>query len=192
MLADPWLQLWLPALAKASGASPVLEIGCGSGADTAELLRSGLQVVAFDLSPEAVAAARQAAPGAEITVQSVEQPFPLEGAGIGAVIASLSLHYFSWTNTLSLVGRVRATLKPGGILLCRLNSTEDTNYGSVGHREIEPGLFLVNGHPKRFFSESDIDALFKSGWKVLGREHKSSSKYGLPKYMWEVAAARDA
>jgi SAM-dependent methyltransferase len=170
----------------------VLEIGCGSGADTVELLRSGLQVVAFDLSLEAVAAAKQVAPSAEITAQSVEQHFPLEGTGIGAVIASLSLHYFTWTQTLSLAARIRATLKPGGIFLCRLNSTEDKNYGSVGHQEIEPGLYLVNGHPKRFFSESAIDALFKTGWKVISCEHKSSSKYELPKYMWEVAAARDA
>jgi SAM-dependent methyltransferase len=192
MLADRWLHQWLPMLAKASAGSPVLEIGCGSGADTVELLRSGLQVVAFDLSPGAVAAAKEAAPGAEITVQSVAQPFPLEGTGIGVVIASLSLHYFSWAETLSLVARVRETLKPGGVFLCRLNSTEDKNYGSVGHPEIESGLYLVNGHPKRFFSESDIDTLFENSWKVVSREHKSSSKYGLPKYMWEVVAERDA
>jgi SAM-dependent methyltransferase len=192
MIADPWLDRWLPLLAKVSAGAPVLEIGCGSGADTAELLRGGFEVVAFDLSPEAVAAARQVAPAARITVQSVEAPFPLEGTGIGAVIASLSLHYFSWSQTLRLLARIRATLKPGGLLLCRLNSTEDRNYGSVGNPEIEPGLYLVGGNPKRFFSDSDISALFSTGWRVVSREQTSSQKYGPTKYMWEVAAVSDA
>ena len=155
-------------------------------------MRGGLKVVAFDVSLEAVAKARKAAPTAAITVQSVEEPFPLEGTGIGAVVASLSLHYFSWQQTLSLFARVHATLKPGGLFLCRLNSTEDRNYGSVGHPEIEPGLYLVNGQPKRFFSQADVNAAFSSGWRVVSCEHASTQKYGLPKYMWEVAAERDA
>ena len=192
MIADPWLQRWLPRIAEGTGNAPVLEIGCGSGADTAVLIQAGCRVVAFDLSPEAVSEARRAAPAATITVQSVEQPFPLEGAGIGVVVASLSLHYFSWAQTLSVVARIQSTLRPGGLFLCRLNSTQDKNYGAVGHPEVEPGLYMVGGQAKRFFAEADVASLFHVGWRVLSCQHVESLKYGAPKYLWEVAAERDA
>jgi len=119
MTADPWLQRWLPRIAETARGAPILEIGCGVGDDTAVLTQCGLEVVAFDLSPEAVSEARNAAPAAIITVQSVEQPFPLEGSGIGVVIASLSLHYFSWGQTQRVLARIRTTLKRDGLLLCR-------------------------------------------------------------------------
>jgi SAM-dependent methyltransferase len=133
VLADPWLEQWLPTIRDTARGAPVLEIGCGTGADTATLLGAGLEVVAFDLSPENVAKAKTIAPGATISAQDVLEPFPLEGSGIGVVIASLSLHYFTWDETLSLVDRMHRTLRPAGLFLARLNSTEDVHNGSVGH-----------------------------------------------------------
>jgi SAM-dependent methyltransferase len=187
VLADPWLKRWLPTIRDAARGAPVLEIGCGSGADTATLLSAGLEVVAFDLSPENVAKAKAIAPGATISAQDVLGPFPLEGLGIGVVIASLSLHYFTWDETLSLMGRIHRTLRPSGLFLVRLNSTEDIHYGSVGHPEIEPGLFMVDGSPKRFFSAVDVNNLFGAGWRVTSIQHMESDKYGQPKFLWEVA-----
>jgi len=189
MSEDPWLERWIPALKSATSGSALLEIGCGSGQDTRTLLVHGLKVVAFDLSHEQVAKARLAAPGASISVQSVLEPFPLEGAGIGAVVASLSLHYFTWQETASLVERVRRTLKPGGILLARFNSTEDVNYGAVGHQEIEPGLFLVEGQKKRFFSRDSINRLFGPAWQIQSMQHMVTHKYQSPKSLWEVVVA---
>ena len=70
---DPWLERWLPLVKQRAGAAPVLEIGCGAGDDTVTLLGAGLRVVGFDLSPEAVAAARERAPEARLSVQDARQ-----------------------------------------------------------------------------------------------------------------------
>lgn len=48
-----------------------------------------------------------------------------------------------------------------GILLVQLNSTKDVNHGAVGHEEIEPGFYLVNGERKRFFDQDSIDTLLR-------------------------------
>src|SRR5215467_1644481 len=53
-----WTAPFLPLL-QAAGARDVLELGCGTGNDSARLAREGFRVVATDLSTEAVAAARQ-------------------------------------------------------------------------------------------------------------------------------------
>jgi SAM-dependent methyltransferase len=191
MPTDDWLDPWLPELTARSAGLPVLEIGCGSGDDTATLAAAGLPVVAFDLSPEAVAAARARVPQATITCQDVRDPFPLASGAAGAVLASLSLHYFPWNETLALAARIHDVLRPGGLLLCRLNSTEDTHFGARGHRAIEEHFYDVNGAPKRFFDAAAIDHLFATGWQRLSTRHAVTGKYGLPKSLWEVALLRD-
>lgn len=108
------------------------------------------------------------------------------------VIASLSLHYFPWTETVGIVNRIHEALRPGGLLLCRLNSTEDRNFGATGHPEIEPNFFLVNGEPKRFFDAQSVAALFAKGWKRLSQEHFITRKYLKSKALWEVVLERDA
>lgn len=188
MGTDPWLERWIPRLRRAAGAEPVLEIGCGPGADTQTLLQHGLPVVAFDLSPEAVAKARLAAPAATLSVQSLLDPWPLEGAGVGVVLASLSLHYFRWAQTVEVVARLHRTLRPGGLLLARFNATDDIHHGATGHPLIEPGYFDVQGQPKRFFSEADLRALFGTGWRITSLEHHVIHRYAQPKAVWELLA----
>jgi hypothetical protein len=152
----------------------------------------GLDVYAFDLSTEEAAKAAVAAPQAKVSAQSVLDPFPLEGQGIGVVVASLSLHYFTWSQTLALADRIRRTLRVGGIFLARFNSDQDIHYGAAGHQEIEPGLYSVNGQPKRFFAENELEALFSSGWRLLSKKHMVTLKYKNPKALWEVAVERAA
>lgn len=192
MSHDAWLERWLPALAERARGGTVLEVGCGSGDDTRTLVDAGLRVVAFDLSPEQLAQAEARVPGAEFHCRSVLDPFPLAGTGVPAVVASLSLHYFPWRETLQVFERLRQTLAPGGLLLCRLNSTEDHHFGASGHSQIEPHYFLVDGAPKRFFDRAHVEALFASGWRVRSMVHGQTGKYGPLKSLWEVAAERAA
>ncbi|MDW5445105.1 class I SAM-dependent methyltransferase [Polaromonas sp. SM01] len=191
MLSDPWLKRWLPLAVTHAGERPVLEVGCGHGDDTAVLVGADLNVTAFDLSRAAVAVAKARVPSARIERRDIRDPFPVETQEAGLVVASLSLHYFGWEETLSIVQRVREVLRPGGLLLCRLNSTEDHHFGASGHQEIEPNFFLVNGEPKRFFDETSVNSLFATGWRRLSLEHFVTRKYVKSKALWEVVLTRD-
>ncbi len=186
MAADLWLERWLPLLAECAEERPVLEIGCGSGEDTATLAHAGLRVVAFDYSAEAVAEARSRVPAARIECMDTRGPFPSGIDTFGAVVASLSLHYFPWQQTCTIVSRIRNALDSKGVLLCRLNSTEDENFGASGHPQIEPNYYRVDGKTKRFFDEKSIFELFSEGWRCLSAEHFISHKYAMPKALWEV------
>lgn len=190
MFIDPWLNRWLPLLRERADSGLVFEIGCGHGDDTATLARAGLKVRGLDLSPAAVAIAKLRVPSAVLECRDIRDPFPEQAQNLGAVIASLSLHYFSWSETRRIVQRIRSTLRPSGILLCRLNSTQDHNFGASGHPEIEPNLFLVGGEPKRFFDEASIESLFGEDWRRLSLEHLVTSKYVRPKALWEVVLER--
>ncbi len=192
MNGDPWLQHWLPLVHERAGGLPVLELGCGSGEDTATLVRAGHQVIAIDLSQSSIAAAKAKAPSAEHYCQDIRSPFPKRATGVGVIVASLSLHYFEWPETLALVERVRQTLRPGGVFLCRLNSTNDHNYGASGHPRIADNYFSVHGEPKRFFDRQSIHAIFARGWSALAEEELVIHKYAHPKSVWEVVVERDA
>jgi SAM-dependent methyltransferase len=190
--ADPWLQNWLQLLRDRAGATPILELGCGIGKDTAILVEAGFRVVAVDLSPRAIERARDAVPQAEFHIRDLRAPFPVTPAEVGVIIASLSLHYFAWVETLVLVERIRTTLRPGGALLCRLNSTNDHNYGAIGYPRIEDNYYLVQGEPKRFFDHTSIEAVFASGWRMLSAAERVIERYSQPKVVWEVILERDA
>ena len=186
MIHDPWLNRWLPLISEHANNDPVLEIGCGAGEDTSTLVAGGLKVVAFDRPAKAVKMAKNRVPSANILCQDVRAPFPIDKSGAGTVIASLSLHYFSWSETLTLVSRIHDVLRPNGLFVCRLNSTEDHNFGASGHPSIEDNYYMVNGEPKRFFDEPSLNMLFTDGWHRLSFEHFTTRKYFMNKALWEV------
>lgn len=190
MAGDPWLARWLPLLARRAGGRPVLELGCGGGRDTATLAEAGHRVIGVELSPAAASRARGRVPSAEIHCQDLRAPFPTTGPA-GVILASLSLHYFGWAETCALVDRVRDALAPEGVLLCRLNSTNDHHFGASGHPEIEKNFYEVDGALKRFFDREAVDRLFARGWRALAIEEKVIDRYDHPKSVWEAVLERD-
>jgi SAM-dependent methyltransferase len=186
MNSDPWLDPWLPLVAERVGSGLVLELGCGGGADTAVLARAGHRVVALDLSRLWLTIAKMRAPSCEFHRQDIRAAFPVPANKVNVIVASLSLHYFSWEETERLVERIQDVLGPAGLLLCRLNSTKDENFGAKGHPAIEENYYLVDGAPKRFFDRAAVDRLFARGWRVRHLEEKVVHRYVRPKSLWEA------
>ena len=191
MHADPWLDRWLPLIRERSAGHPVLELGCGTGRDTATLVRAGHRVVALDLSLAAIALAKLRAPNAKFHRQDLRRPFPIGEGGTEVVIASLSLHYFPWPETVGLVERIRRSLRPNGLLLCRLNSTKDRNFGAVGHERIAENFYRVRAAPKRFFDLESIRNLFAAGWNTLSVQESVIDRYLQAKTAWEIVLERN-
>jgi len=84
------------------------------------------------------------------------------------------------------IAKARVRAPPAGVLLCRLNSTNDHHFGASGHPEIEPNYYLVDGQQKRFFSKAAVQELFATGWCVLHLEERVVHRYAIPKAVWEV------
>lgn len=187
---DGWLERWLPLLREHTRERCVLELGCGRGRDTARLLAAGLRVVATDCAPEALAKARDALPGAEFIECDLRAPLPIDPSKVGAIVASLCLHYFDWTTTRAIVGRLHACLAPSGLLVCRVNSSRDIHHGATGHESIEPGYFRVGEETKRFFDRADLLRLFGEGWQIVALEEQVIDRYDRPKVVWELILPR--
>jgi SAM-dependent methyltransferase len=193
MQKDLWLARWIPLItAQAQAPTPaVLELGSGPGDDSAYLVEKGItNLICTDVSPKSLARCARAAPGALVICHDLLEPLPFADRRFDAVIASLCLHYFAWDKTETILRDIVRCLTPRGVLLCRLNSTNDVHYGAVGHEQVGQNYYLVDGFPKRFFDRESVDLLFAQGWERISTEELSIARYDKPKIVWEVILRR--
>ncbi len=188
MKNDPWLDKWLDLIKHRSANGLVLELGCGNGWDTVELLSAGCSVIAADISTKNLAECTRSVPQAKFVQLDNGQPLPFADHSLAVIVASLSLHYFTWTVTMQIASELKRCLKPGGILLARFNSTHDYHYGaSTTEPSIEPNLYFLGTMTKRFFDESSVRS-FLQGWDIQFLEENVIHRYEKPKSVWEVMA----
>ncbi len=164
-------------------AEPVLELGCGEGRDTRELIALGASVVAGDLSAQALALHAAALPAVPRVQLDIAAGLPFAAQTFGCVLASLSLHYFSWSETIAVFTDVRRCLRPEGWLVLRVNSRRDVYYGARGHAVIEPNFYRVRDRTKRFFDAADIRTLGATGWSIDHLQAETIDRYDRPKHV---------
>ncbi|MEX1104433.1 MAG: class I SAM-dependent methyltransferase [Dehalococcoidia bacterium] len=76
----------------------VLDLGCGHGLDAAYLAERGFEVVAYDRRDPGWEAGRQS----HVTYLRADVRYPpIRPASFDAALASLSLHYLPWSDTLA-------------------------------------------------------------------------------------------
>ena len=93
--------------------SAVLDLGCGAGQLTGELVERGARVTGADVSPAMIELARSRVGNrAELVVTDAAKPLPFEPDSFDIVVGSLMMHYIAdWVPVLTDIGRV---LRPGG------------------------------------------------------------------------------
>lgn len=162
--------------------------------DTSVLVAAAAHVTATDIPGSSFDRARKAAPAATFLHHDLRKPFPFADRSFGAVVASLSLHYFDWCTTLAIVSEIRRCLEPRGAVVCRVNSVRDFNSGAGTGREIEPNFFDTVGkysNYKRFFDGPSVRAMFGEGCGWIALEEKTIDRYDLPKVVWEAVLRVD-
>jgi SAM-dependent methyltransferase len=105
-----------PAFAEFAGIGPgirVLDVGCGPGALTAELVRRAGSdaVAAVDPSPPFVAAARERYPGADVR-EAPAEGLPFEDGTFDAALAQLVVHFMS--DPVAGIREMARVTRPGG------------------------------------------------------------------------------
>lgn len=192
MPTEFWLKEWIDLIASRTLNPAILELGCGSGRDTIFLAQHGFtRLTVTDLSAEALDECTRVVPTVSAVRHDLREPLPFADDCFDVVIASLCLHYFDWKTTQEIVARVRSCMVDDGLLICRVNSTNDVNFGAVGHPEMAPHFYDVDGRKKRFFSRENVDALFGDGWARIATEEKEIDRYEKRKVVWEVVARKE-
>jgi SAM-dependent methyltransferase len=139
----------LADLAAVSAGQRVLDVGCGPGALTAELVgRLGPAAVsAVDPSETFVAAARERHPGVTVRLASAEE-LPFSDGQFDAALAQLVVHFMA-DPVMGLREMTRVTRKDGVVAACVWDHGGGTSPLSVfwdAARDVDPG---VEGESRR-------------------------------------------
>ncbi len=146
---------------RSDGISRVLDLGCGAGDLSSFLSGEGFQVIGLDLAESAVRFARERHPELKVVQANIAQRLPFQSGTFDAVTASLALHYFPWSTTLSIFEEVHRLISEGGFFFFRVNSTTDQAHGAGRGQQVEPHLYEWGGRLKRFFGEADCRFLVR-------------------------------
>jgi tellurite methyltransferase len=144
-----------------------LDLGCGDGRDTVEILRRGWSVVAVDAEPEALRqlAAREL-PGADritpIVARLEEVPLPL---GVRLVNSSFAMPLCEPARFHDLWSRICETLPAGGRFSGQWYGVRDSWRGRPGitFLEHDEARALLSGFDLETFEEEEADSVTPRG-----------------------------
>jgi ubiquinone/menaquinone biosynthesis C-methylase UbiE len=191
----PWIMDRIEKEARLLQGKHLLEIGCGMGYDSLEFLKRGVKVTATDLTPNAVAIAKQhfkveGVQAEEVrTANALELPF--EDNTFDAVWANGVLH--ATGDTERAIQEARRVLKPGGRAIISHFYRKPSWMYLLHHLGRENIEYKEEDPPvNEFYTEGQILEMFK-GYQVIEavQEHyralpvrRSGVKAALYKYVF--------
>ncbi len=174
---------WVPSLWPFLGThqvQQVLDVGCGTGGDAVTLAQKGISVTAMDYAEVALTHARAKAAATGVAVDfrqgDMALPFPFADEGFDAVMSNVALHMFDDQTTRRIIGEMCRVVRPRGLLLLHVNSTEDMPYrekllGRLRIQTLEPNFYReANGQTMHFFSEEYCRDVL-ADWAMLDLTH---------------------
>lgn len=180
--ADWYLPAAMPALERLfftnipSGAR-ILDLCCGSGHVTKELISRGYRVTGVDNSAELISLAKKELPGNDFRVQDVTAlSLEMRYEGVLSTFDSLN-HILSLDDLQRIFERVYAVLEPGGLFVFDMNLDEaysmDLREWTVDIREQSVGMVRGKYEPESRRAYTELIWFVKTGEDNLWRRQRS-------------------
>jgi len=184
---DMWLDDYSDIISKIPSGK-VLELGCGLGQFSKYFMEKGFDVLATDISPDALAKAAKNVDSLKTQVLDMGKPFPFGDNIFDIVMANLSIHYFDEATTHRILSEILRVLSPNGYFIGSVISANDKRRERGREVEIEPNYIKRQGGENlrivRYFDENSFDTFFKDfTFEML--EEKTRTRVGVPKTAWE-------
>jgi ubiquinone/menaquinone biosynthesis C-methylase UbiE len=145
-------------LAHVGPGDTVLDLGCGAGEFSAELLGAGATPIAVDVAEEALRRARERVPGLDARLWRAGEALPVEDASVDAAWAGDVIEHV--VDLAPWLSEVRRVLRPGGTLLL---TTPGHGPGALLALALSPRRFAAHFDPRsdhvRFFSRRTLREL---------------------------------
>ena len=146
--------------AHVGGGERVLDLGCGEGRFSAELLALGAEVLAVDVAEEPLRRARASVPGLQTALIDPDGPWELAAGGFDVVWAGEVIAHVA--DTSAWIAELCRVLRPGGRLVL---STRALDRAELLFEALTPGFSSEGGRfdPRaddlRFYSARTLRAL---------------------------------
>lgn len=189
---DLWLEEYKDLLTE-NKEQEILDLGCGIGADTLYLLENGYQVLSCDFSIKALESIKKHIPNSKTKYLDMMKHFPFEDCSYKIIIADLSLHYFDNKTTIYIMKQIKRVLKKNGVLLARVASEKDINFGAGIGKKLEKNFYFEGDYTKRFFDKEDVMQYFGIIGNIESQETsmtRQEEEYVKPKMLYQVKVVK--
>lgn len=166
----------------------LVDIGCGNGRNALFLSKTyGMHGLGYDLSPEAIKAARVAAEGLPLTfeVRTLTQPIPLPDASVTLALDMMASHYLKRAEREALRTEVLRVLKPNGWLFFKTFLRDEDKNAERLLKEFpgpEEGMYVHPEIKKAEYVpfERELYEFFEPHFTIhkVERSHKHLDRYG--------------
>ena len=151
----PWLERFLEAL---PDGRDILDLGCGNGEPfTRTLLEKEFTLTGVDFSPEMIALCERRYPDATWIEQDLRY-LDLGNESFDGILCWGTIFHLTQDDQRSLISKIVALLKPGGVLLMTSGDTDGESEGYVGDAKLYHASLSVEGYEH---------ALRKAGFEML-------------------------
>lgn len=189
---DNWLETYSNILNNYKH-TQILDLGCGIGADTLYLIEKNFNVLSCDFSICALESIKKFIPQSNTLYLNMMEPFPFKDKSFGVIIADLSLHYFDNETTIHIMKEIKRILNDQGILLARVASVNDFNFGASIGDKLENNFYFEGDYTKRFFDLEDIHKYFGIIGSIEAHETemiRDEEEYAKPKKLYQIKVER--
>lgn len=151
---------------KKSGATTVLDLGCGTGRHVVYLAKNGFSVFGLDHSPEGIKASRQWLSDekldADLQVQDMTDRLPFNDGLFDAVVSVQVVHHAEMAMIRHVVREVTRVLKPAGFVFVTVPKTRNQ---ARTYEQIEENTFVPldgpeKGLPHHYFTPRELRGVF--------------------------------
>lgn len=179
-------KFWTYLVEQGCGRARGIEMGCGKGRNVIGLAKEGVEMHGFDFSPSAIEEARSraeraGASTAHFKVQDATETWDYESDSF-----DFGIDCFATTDIESAKGRAAAVremyrvLKPGGLLLAYLLSTDDEFHKEMVTKQPahERNAFHHStGKFERTFDQGDIDTQYGAFETVVSERVEKTAEF---------------
>jgi len=166
------------------GGARVLELGCGQGTPTTQLLAERCSVTGVDISARQLDLARRAVPAARfIHADMVSLSFP--PASFDGVAAFFSLIHVPRDEHAAMLRRIAVWLRPGGLLVATMG-VRDTP-GEIGDDWLGAPMYFSH-----WDAATNRRLVAETGLRILSATEETADEDGAPvTFLWVVAEKFD-
>ncbi len=131
-----------------------LDLGCGIGQYSKQLIKYGYDVVSADISDIALNKVKDF--NKNVVKLDMRNKLPFSNSEFDLVFANLSIHYFSDEDTQKLLLEIKRILKDDGLFIGSVNGIQRLQVIENEAKEIEYHFYEYKDKLMRLFDVSDI------------------------------------
>jgi SAM-dependent methyltransferase len=137
------------------GKGKCLDLGCGIGQFSKELIEYGYDVTSADISNIALNKVKEFNPN--VVQVDMREKLPFEDEEFDLIFANLSIHYFTDSDTKKLMQEIQRILKNGGLFIGSVNGIQGIDRVKDTAQLIEYHYYYNKNQYFRFFDREDLN-----------------------------------